>query len=198
MSTEKFFKNRFKKKLYLDTNQINIDSDDEYINLSPSTTNIIFEHKNTEYVPINIIWITDNINNDKLNINYLRNIVKPHDIINTFDNFDLIKNFFISNEIDLIIINSNFLIKKNLLNYFDKFNINSNQCIILSENYDNSYLKYINIKISDFQLKIKKITDKILRIPKVHLRSLKKKGSWTSKTYIHKFKSNINKNAIKI
>ena len=41
--------------------KIKIDSDEEYINLSPSTTNTIFEYKNTEYHIIKILWITNNI-----------------------------------------------------------------------------------------------------------------------------------------
>ena len=190
MSSTNIFKKKFKKKLYLYMNKINIDSDDEYINLSPSTTNIIFEHKNTEYIPINILWITNDIINDKKYISYLKSIIKFNDIINIFSDVKIIKEFFIKNNVDLIIINAKFIKKKILIDFFIKNNINLNQCIILSKNNIDT-LKYPVIKYNNFELKVQNIINNILRIPKIHLRSLKKKGSWSSKTYIHKFKNNI-------
>tara|TARA_B100000674_G_scaffold457734_1_gene433372 strand:+ start:91 stop:675 length:585 start_codon:yes stop_codon:yes gene_type:complete len=185
---------KFKKKLlHLDMSKIKVDSDDEYINLSPSTTKSIFEYKNTEYLPINILWITNNISYDKNKISFLKSITKLNDCIKIFDNIDLAKDYFLKNKIDIVIIKFKFfkLNNVNITNFFYNY-INMNQLIILSDNdLDLDLDNYTVIKNINFENDIKKIIDSVIRVPKIHLRSLNKKGSWSSKSYIDKFKNNL-------
>ena len=171
--------------------KIKIDSDDEFINLSPSTTQNIFEYKNTEYLPLNFIWLTNNISKDKKKIFYLKSILKKNDYIKVLDNIELAKNYFSKNIIDFIIINFD-SIKDNIdfFTFLNKNYVNVKQCIVIS-NENNNYTNFKLIKSNNYENEIKNIIDTIIRIPKVHLRSLKKKGSWSSKSYINKFKNNV-------